>query len=44
MDSGLKDYKWIEKVNIEEYGSKQVGRTSEAFTLKIEYNDQVEGN
>jgi len=41
---GLKDYKWIEKVNIEEYGSKQVGETSEAFTLKIEYNDQVEGN
>lgn len=41
---GLKDLNWIEKVNIEEYGSKQVGETSEAFTLKIEYNDQVEGN
>ncbi|UIR54622.1 hypothetical protein LZQ00_10080 [Sphingobacterium sp. SRCM116780] len=40
----IKNNTWIMKVNIEEYGNKQVGETNDAFTLKIEYNDQVEGN
>jgi len=40
----LKNNPWITKVSIEEYGNKQQGETLDAFTIKINYNDKVEGN
>lgn len=40
----LKNNPWIAKVSIEEYGNKQQDDTLDAFTIKITYNDQVEGN
>lgn len=40
----LKNNSWITKVSIEEYGNKQQDDTIDAFTIKINYNDQVEGN
>ncbi|MCW8311114.1 hypothetical protein K7A41_07760 [Sphingobacterium sp. InxBP1] len=40
----LKNNPWITKVSIEEYGNKQHDDTLDAFTIKINYNDQVEGN
>ena len=40
----LKNNPWITKVSIEEYGNKQQDDTLDAFTIKITYNDQVEGN
>lgn len=40
----LKNNPWITKVSIEEYGNKQQDDTLDAFTIKINYNDQVEGN
>jgi hypothetical protein len=40
----LKNNPWIAKVSIEEYGNKQQDETMDAFTIKINYNDKVEGN
>lgn len=40
----LKNNPWILKVSIEEYGNKQQDETLDAFTIKINYNDKVEGN
>jgi Tfp pilus assembly protein PilN len=40
----LKNNPWIVHVSIEEYGNKQQDETLDAFTIKINYNDQVEGN
>lgn len=40
----LKNNPWITGVSIEEYGNRQQDDTLDAFTIKINYNDQVEGN
>ncbi|MDR6735540.1 hypothetical protein [Sphingobacterium sp. 2149] len=40
----LKNNPWIANVSIEEYGNKQQDETMDAFTIKINYNDKVEGN
>jgi len=40
----LKNNPWITKVSIEEYGNKQQSETLDAFTIKLNYNDRVEGN
>ncbi|WP_346068070.1 hypothetical protein [Sphingobacterium siyangense] len=40
----LKNNPWIAKVSIEEYGNSRQDETMDAFTIKINYNDKVEGN
>lgn len=40
----LKNNPWIAMVSIEEYGNSRQDETMDAFTIKINYNDKVEGN
>ena len=40
----LKNNPWVVRISIEEYGNKQQDDPIDRFTIKINYNDQVEGN